>query len=399
MSLAGRFPKAPERVLGAFTHLDKNLQSFFTPLREKSLGDWYEQLSTTHTAKTVDEAIKVKWAKNTDDWRRALRAYSLVYLINAFGGGDTGKPAKIVDTGRDKIAKLDKKSIPELDELTKQELHRLRPYAKYDKNITLELQKYLEKPFVQDPHLNLLIDQKKLAPESGSAKGICMGFVVRWVSYQMKSKGIVRGKHTGTKFLERKPEDALDIENTHVVHGKKVVSSEKVISQLNDQKLKVTQAKGKEAKFKEQQQFNDLLLYQTAELTVETMVLTLQRYGLALDKKGVEARSFTALKEYNAMLEDFTYSPSDCKPLVELIARLKAPNYFILSIKWMGSHEKGAHVWAGVLTNDGFRLFDPNMGTFFTNTNRAALAQAMCEKWAKEDRAIQSCVYLPVTTV
>jgi hypothetical protein len=170
------------------------------------------------------------------------------------------------------------------------------------------------------------------------------------------------------------------------------------MSELTLQDKKVREAKEVKGKLLERQRFDALTLRQTAELTIETVGLTLKKYSMALIADEVFAKSFKFTTGYNEDFEAFKQARGDSKPLAEFIGKLKRPAFFILSIKWAaeGSTESGAHVWAGALTDSGFRIFDPNMGTFFTNTDIPDLIQVMFEKWSKEDRPINACVYLPV---
>ena len=209
MPLAARFPTALDRIKRAFVHLDTNLKSHFTPLREQQFGNCYEDLCKQYPEKSIDQSLMVKWNKGTSDWRVAVRTYSLVYLVDAVAKGDTSKVRSIVKSGRAEIDHLNKKSISELDQLTKDLLGKFRLYAKFDDKITKESESY---------------------------KGICMGFVVRWISYQILNSG---AKGTGTKFLEKDPSEALRIEDSHIQHGKKVTSSEDTLLELKAQDLKV----------------------------------------------------------------------------------------------------------------------------------------------------------------
>ena len=72
MSLETRFTGYPDRITNCFKHLDAF--PFFTSIREKTFGDKFEELMKKTTAKKVDEAIKIKWEKNTKPWRDAMRS-------------------------------------------------------------------------------------------------------------------------------------------------------------------------------------------------------------------------------------------------------------------------------------------------------------------------------------
>ena len=296
-------------------------------------------------------------------------------------------------------------SVQQLDILSVETLKKFSPYQKYDNQITDALKKYLEKTFVQDVHLEALKQSGDLDEKSDSHKGICFGHVVTWVLHQINAEGNQKNT-SGIKTLEKESLNAKKIQDDHVGYSKNYIQRDSLQQNLIKQDATLTDLERKKnikAALIQKQIVNNAILMKDEDFTVKNSTLTLQKYGLALSFDEVRSNNTNQLvgARENRLMEEIEYKYNNIgfPELINSILKLTAPTFFILSIKWMGSNEKGGHVWAGSIRQSGLRMFDPNMGTFFTNSNRGDLLQAMYDKWERDDRHITGYTYLPVKKI